>query len=388
VEGPTAQRVTIYDACRAVGGAHTSLASLIPELLEAGHEVDVVVTCADAREAILRRLPSGARGRVTVDVMPDRFGAATRGVGYAVRELRRAAWLLVRARRRGAPTRWINDNGPQINAAGALVARALGVPLAQYVRGAFYRGRLAGWLVGLADVAWTVGAQAKACVEEVSPGTPVMEVVEALGAQAPTPRAPDARGVLWASSLVRWKGAGLALEAYARAEADAPMRLCYLSAPMAEDAEALPEVLPEGARAYHDPPDLDAIRASCHVYVHTSLRPEPFGRAVLEAMAAGLCPVVPDDMSTALVDHGHTGLVYRAGDADDLTRTLRRALGDPEHTLRLGEAAARRARAMEEGGAFAPVVAWVGDPRATPGSHALTRASISQRVVGLAPHDS
>ena len=351
--------MTIYDACRAVGGAHTSLASLIPELLDAGHAVDVVVTCAEARDAIRRRLPEGARGAVTIDVMPDRFGAHTRGAGYMLREFRRAVWLIDRARRNGPPTCWINDNGPQINAAGTLAARALRIPMAQYVRGAFYTGRLATWLVALADVTWTVGAEATRCVELAAPGAHLTEVGEALGVQMPSPRDDDARGVLWASSLVTWKGVGLALEAYTRSETQAPMQLCYLSAPMAEDADALPEPLPPGVHTHHDPPDLDAIRASCHVYVHTSLRPEPFGRSVLEAMAAGLCPIVPDDMSTTLVEHGHTGLVYRAGDAEDLARTLRLASTDPEATRRMGQAAAWRARAMEEGGAFTPVLAWL-----------------------------
>ncbi len=363
--------MTIYDACRAVGGAHTSLASLIPELLDAGHEVDVVVTYAEAREAIFRRLSSPVRDAITIDVMPDRFGSSTRGAGYMVREFRRAVWLIDRARRRGVPTRWINDNGPQINAAGTLAARTLGIPMAQYVRGAFYTGRLATWLVTLADMVWTVGAEATKCVERVSPDVHVVEVAESLGVQLPSPRPPEARGVLWASSLVTWKGVELALDAYSRSEAQAPMQLCYLSAPMAEDADALPEDLPEGVLTHHDPHDLDTIRASCHVYIHTSLRPEPFGRSVLEAMAAGLCPVVPDDMSTTLVTHDHTGLVYRAGDVDDLARTLARVASDPELAQRLGRAAAHAARTMEEDGeAFAPVIGWLRDSSTHTGKHA------------------
>jgi glycosyltransferase involved in cell wall biosynthesis len=106
------------------------------------------------------------------------------------------------------------------------------------------------------------------------------------------------------------------------------------------------------------PPDLDAIRARCLVYVHTALRPEPFGRSVLEAMAAGLCPVVPDAGTPGrLVRHLENGLTYRAGSVSDLEGALRRAAGDPDLCARLGAQAARDARRFTADRVFQPVLA-------------------------------
>ena len=185
--------------------------------------------------------------------------------------------------------------------------------------------------------------------------------------------------MLWAASLVHWKGANLALDAHARLGAHAsPMRLCYLPAAGTEDADSLPEPAPSGVTYHRDPRDLDAIRASCDVFVHTSLRPEPFGRSVLEAMAAGLCVVVPDDMSSELVRHGETGLVYGARDVDALTEALRVATTDHELAWALGEAAARHS--VELGAraeAFAPVLAWLGRSTVCPFTHGPKRVQTS-----------
>jgi glycosyltransferase involved in cell wall biosynthesis len=106
------------------------------------------------------------------------------------------------------------------------------------------------------------------------------------------------------------------------------------------------------------PPDLDAIRARCLAYVHTATRPEPFGRAVLEAMAAGVCPIVPDAGTPGrVVRHEANGLVYPSGSVTGLAAALRRAAADPGLCERLGAQAARDAAAYRSDRVFRPVVA-------------------------------
>ena len=69
---------------------------------------------------------------------------------------------------------------------------------------------------------------------------------------------------------------------------------------------------------------------------------EPFGIAIVEAMAAGLAVVVPDtDGPAEIVRHEETGLVYRAGDVEHAAAHLLRLLRDPALRDRLGRAAAR-----------------------------------------------
>lgn len=68
---------------------------------------------------------------------------------------------------------------------------------------------------------------------------------------------------------------------------------------------------------------------------------EPFGLAILEAMAAKIPVLVPDTGgSAALITHGITGFHYRALDAEDLARGLRRLSQlKPQETARIAAAA-------------------------------------------------
>ena len=82
-----------------------------------------------------------------------------------------------------------------------------------------------------------------------------------------------------------------------------------------------------------------ALRA-LDIVVHTSTLPEPFGLAIAEAMAAARPVVISDAGGVAeLIVNGESGLTYRCGDVQDLTRAVSRLLDDAELRSRLGGAA-------------------------------------------------
>lgn len=67
---------------------------------------------------------------------------------------------------------------------------------------------------------------------------------------------------------------------------------------------------------------------SSSIYVSTSLS-DGTSSSLLEAMATGLLPVVTRiEANLPWLDDGRTGLLYRCGDVEDLSRCLERALGD------------------------------------------------------------
>lgn len=72
---------------------------------------------------------------------------------------------------------------------------------------------------------------------------------------------------------------------------------------------------------------------------------EPFGRAIIEAMALGT-PVVGSDVGgiPEIIQHEESGLLAPPGDADALARALARLADDPELRERLGKAAERTVR--------------------------------------------
>jgi GT2 family glycosyltransferase/glycosyltransferase involved in cell wall biosynthesis len=158
--------------------------------------------------------------------------------------------------------------------------------------------------------------------------------------------------VLTVGAIVPWKRPDLALEALAIARRAQPdLRLRLLGAPLGVDGEALLERL----RARASMPDLsgaveiagavadpaEALRgASC--LLHCASR-EPFGIALVEALASG-CPVVaPASAGPLEIVDRSCGVLYPPDDPGAAADALLRATGEPE--LRAG--ARERARRFD-----------------------------------------
>jgi glycosyltransferase involved in cell wall biosynthesis len=90
----------------------------------------------------------------------------------------------------------------------------------------------------------------------------------------------------------------------------------------------------------------EALRRALFAVVPT-IMPEAFGLAALEAAAAGKAVVASDIGGLPeVVVHGETGLLAAPGDRGALRAALQRLIADPRARARMGEAAARRARAF------------------------------------------
>lgn len=77
------------------------------------------------------------------------------------------------------------------------------------------------------------------------------------------------------------------------------------------------------------------------VLIHPSPAHEPYGVAVLEAMASGL-PALASDRTGAALDRVHdgtSGFIHPAGDVEALAGHIGRLLADPALRLRMGDAA-------------------------------------------------
>jgi glycosyltransferase involved in cell wall biosynthesis len=79
--------------------------------------------------------------------------------------------------------------------------------------------------------------------------------------------------------------------------------------------------------------------------VHCSVRPEPFGLVVAEAMAQGRAVVAFDAGGPGeMIESGVSGRLVAPGDTDALASAISDLLARPDLRARLGEAARRRAR--------------------------------------------
>ncbi len=89
------------------------------------------------------------------------------------------------------------------------------------------------------------------------------------------------------------------------------------------------------------------VLAALDVLVHCPTAPEPFGRAVAEAMAVGRPVVAARAGGVAeIVEHENTGLLVAPGDVPGFAAATLRLLGDPALRARFGRAGRARAEAL------------------------------------------
>ena len=92
------------------------------------------------------------------------------------------------------------------------------------------------------------------------------------------------------------------------------------------------------------PSEIQKLRQKHYLTISASLF-EVFGYTVLEAMSQG-CPIVTSDAGgiPELINHDINGLLFSAGDADDLTARIQQMLDNPTVAKSLGSKALEDSR--------------------------------------------
>lgn len=88
---------------------------------------------------------------------------------------------------------------------------------------------------------------------------------------------------------------------------------------------------------------MPTVMAKSHVLLLPTVIHEAFARVILEAMAAGLAVIASDTGGTPeIIEHGITGLLFRAANSADLAAQIRRLWEEPDLRERLATAGQRR----------------------------------------------
>ena len=129
----------------------------------------------------------------------------------------------------------------------------------------------------------------------------------------------------WAASLLKWKGLDTLVEAVRISARYKPFALnvCFIRPKETCLPVSQAPVNLKHTHWYHDPDNLDQIRSQSSIFISTS-RNEPFGLSILEALAAGMCVLIPQDGAywDQELTHNENCIKYQANDPDSLANAL------------------------------------------------------------------
>jgi glycosyltransferase involved in cell wall biosynthesis len=351
-------KVLLVDHAPIAGGVEMMVRELLTAL-DPGRVQPVVVTDAS----------SPMRGRFSA-VYPEAALPLTRlkrnplaGLSFANSALQ----LAQLARKQQADI--IQTFTARTNLIGALAGRLAGVPVVWRLNDATLPpslARLVGrWprrIIAVSDYLRQFYAGRLTVTDLIPDGVPIDAGLPAEEARLRLELPREATVVTLVARLVRWKGHAVFLKALAQLRPTYPsLQGVVVGGWTASDNQ--PGLLAGGEPYYHE---LLALRDSLgltqqvqftghadqpglyfsasDIVVHASTEPEPFGRVIVEAMAAGR-PVIAAAAGGAreIVDDGTTGLLTRPGDVAALAAALGRLLQQPDLGRAMGLAGQARA---------------------------------------------
>jgi len=192
-------------------------------------------------------------------------------------------------------------------------------------------------------------------VDLFTPGPGNGEALDRLAGLATAP--PGTVRVGLVATYARWKGHDLLIEAASRIATQTPFRVYIIGGPIySTKGSQFSEEELRSLVARHGledrvgfipfQPDPAEIYRSLDIVVHASTKPEPYGRTIVEAMAASRPVVISNDGGAAELFHeGVDGVGFTLGSADSLSGAITRLLDDP--SLRDCLAANARTNAVE-----------------------------------------
>lgn len=263
---------------------------------------------------------------------------ASQGIAYFLRHFIMLLNALVFMVRIGRVNVLLGASGPGVDLSLYFLKGLTGIRLVQLIHGPVARSRTIGRCLRMADhVFYLASAKESVCAALAAVGASVSlnsdkydEFINGLAqTQWPTSTttsSSEETRVLWAASLLKWKGLDLLVEALKRFDDTSRPHtdICYLRPKDIALAVSDAGMAIAHVRWHESPNNLDQLRSQSNIFVSTSVK-EPFGLSILEALAAGLCVVIPQDgayWDTVLTD-GVNCIKYTPNDSADLYDKLK-----------------------------------------------------------------
>jgi glycosyltransferase involved in cell wall biosynthesis len=357
-----------------VGGSDIALLTLVSRLDRQKYEPLVILPGDGPLVPKLR----AAGARVLMLAVPQL--RSTKNISYQARYLSRFApgvARLARLLRRERADLLYSNSLYALH--GAWAAKLLGLPHVWHIREIPDTSPAVMWVLRTAvrRLSTRVITMTDAVARAIGEGKHVYTIPDGIDLERFNPRVSGARirrelGIEDGERLVGfvarldpWKGAEVFLRAAAevsRARGDTRFLVCGGELPgyeayaaglrrLAEELGIEERVLFTGWKYKLD--DIPEVMAALNVLVHASIRPEPFGLVIVEAMATEKPVVAADDGGVReVVEPGVTALLAPPGDHEAVAAAVLEILSDPTRAAAMGKAGRLRAERLFEVGGY------------------------------------
>ncbi|WP_281544892.1 glycosyltransferase family 4 protein [Grimontia sp. SpTr1] len=343
------KHIVILDPIPFAGGSKVSTKHILSQLESKPVRISILTSDPDTW--------AKTQAYVKTLYMPKQLKKAEQGLSYFARHFLIALQLLWLRLFVGRMDTALAASGPGVDLGLYLARFLLGYRLVQMVHGPVARSRTIGRCLLSADEVYYLDStrdslnhaiSATGSLEDVSAFPQFQTFRNGLPKTLwPTRCQYDYAVLFWAASLLKWKGLDTLTKALSHmTPSERPeTHICFIRPKQTNLAVSnAPQCITKVF--WHEAPEqLDAIRAHSNIFVSTSTK-EPFGLSILEAMAAGMCVIIPSDgayWDTQLTD-GENCLKYLPDDEADLARTLAKAQQNMQSLKELGEEAFQIAR--------------------------------------------
>ncbi|KKD60202.1 glycosyltransferase [Grimontia sp. AD028] len=343
------KHIVILDPIPFAGGSKVSTKHILSQLESKPVRISILTSDPDTW--------AKTQAYVKTLYMPKQLEKTEQGLSYFTRHFLIALQLLWLRLFVGRMDTALAASGPGVDLGLYLARFLLGYRLVQMVHGPVARSRTIGRCLLSADEVYYLDSTRDSLNHAIS-ATGSLEDVSAFPqfqtfrnglpkALWPTRCQYDYAVLFWAASLLKWKGLDTLTKALSHmTPSERPeTHICFIRPKQTNLAVSnAPQCITKVF--WHEAPEkLDGIRARSNIFVSTSTK-EPFGLSILEAMAAGMCVIIPSDgayWDTQLTD-GENCLKYLPDDEADLARTLAKAQQNMQSLKELGEEAFQIAR--------------------------------------------
>jgi len=294
---------------------------------------------------------------------PAKLALATQGIGYWLKQLYFCLYLASVMLFRPKVSLTVGASGPGVDMALYLCRLLFRFPIMQLVHGPVGCSRSIGYCLAKANFLFYLSSSRHSLVKTLSHYFASQTQSESshtmaqlylasrhcmvfdnglVKSQWPSGCQTKTPVLFWSASLLKWKG----LDTFVASLKLLPngslnqCNICFIRPKNIKLEVSVAPVSIKGVQWYQQPNDLDAIRASSNIYVSTSTN-EPFGLAILEALAAGMCVIIPNDDAywDQVLTHDFNCLKYQADDVESLRAAIITASTNMDLVRRLGRKA-------------------------------------------------